>query len=71
MPTVLGAAITCLLAFLVLILALTALEVMRRHGWRPVDRLADFISYGPSRPLGTGASSPNVDDAVDAELVDA
>ena len=46
-----SAAISLVVALIVLILGLAAVKVMERHGWRPVDRLADLVSSEPANPL--------------------
>ena len=66
---------TLFIALALLVVGLTVLEVLKRHGWRPVDRLADVISYGPRSGMqssaaalaaNAGESMPDMDD-VDVE----
>jgi hypothetical protein len=49
-------AVTALVAFVVVLLALVALRVAARKHWHPIDRIADIFVWGPSLPAP--ASSP-------------
>jgi hypothetical protein len=49
-------AVTALVAFVVVLLALVALRVAGRKGWHPIDRIADVFTFGPSLP--PASSSP-------------
>lgn len=55
-------AVTALVAFLVVLLALVALRVAGRKGWHPIDRMADVFTFGPSLPPASSVPASSVAD---------
>lgn len=65
-------ATAALIALVVVLVVLVGLRVAERFHWRPVDRLADFISYGPTpaSSVSSAASSSSASSSSPADMDD-